>query len=736
MNKEQISQLHNIPEELKANGQFCLWKYEQDKNGRPTKVPYNPNNTNYHASVSDPGTFSTYEEAMAALGTNNTFSGIGIRVNGDLVGVDIDHCVNEAGELDERAKAIMDTLSSYTEISPSGHGVRIFLKAEYIAYDKDTYYIKHGDLEVYIPGYTNRFLTVTGNVLREAGIEERTAELQAVLDEYMKRRPKTSETRQNTPKTPLNVSDAELLEKAMKNDTTGNTFVSLWNGDISGYNSQSEADMALCRLLSFWTARDYNRIDTMFRQSELYREKWDEMRGPATYGEATITKAIETTAKVYDPDYYKEEAGGIELPENWDNWDNSGPSDPGTGTPENEAPKEEPEDAFAEFWEEIQTTKFKPISTGIKSLDEALSGGLERKTLVTLASAPGMGKTAFCQFLFENMAKAGHPVIYVNLEMDRSQLLSRSIARIAHEQNNGVHKIASKTWEETAQEAIEGNITGLTVKRGYEWTPKQRARIERAASYYRNEIMPRFHYVTTNPENSGHIKPTLTAIMAKLEQMAEGMKAAGLEAPLVCIDYLQFVKDDLYTLDPKGKTKKPDTAEAIAEILATFKNFAMKHSTVVLLIMANNRTANKEGRASMDSGRDTSNIEYSGDVMLSLTYTAIEDHWKLENADTYKDGTPKDPIEFDMETLNSRIDFCKTNGYGETFLSRKVCVKVVKGRSIESRKAARFIFEAAYSSYVEDPEPPEFGKLIELSSYTKQKKAEGVLDKAKQLTPI
>jgi hypothetical protein len=58
-----------------------------------------------------------------------------------------------------------------------------------------------------------------------------------------------------------------------------------------GYRSSSEADLALCSLLASWT-NDPAHIDSLFRQSALFRPKWDERRGDGTYGDRTILRAI------------------------------------------------------------------------------------------------------------------------------------------------------------------------------------------------------------------------------------------------------------------------------------------------------------------------------------------------------------------------------------------------------------------------------------------------------------
>ena len=53
-------------------------------------------------------------------------------------------------------------------------------------------------------------------------------------------------------------------------------FERLFDGDIQGYASASEADLALCSILSLWTKNTPGLIDSIFRQSNLYRPKWDE----------------------------------------------------------------------------------------------------------------------------------------------------------------------------------------------------------------------------------------------------------------------------------------------------------------------------------------------------------------------------------------------------------------------------------------------------------------------------
>ena len=212
MKIEDIRRLDHLPKQLRSHGQFCLWKYEE-VDGRQTKVPYNPTRTESKAATNRPETFSTFETASRAA-TSNDFDGIGIRVSQTLTGVDIDHCFDEDGRLSETARDIMTRLNAYTEKSPSGKGLHIYFTAKSVEFSKEKYYIKHGDLEVYIVGQTNRYLTVTGDVIKDSDLVDRSSELQGILNDYMTRPEKTA-SGQNMPVEPLTLSEQEIIDAAI-----------------------------------------------------------------------------------------------------------------------------------------------------------------------------------------------------------------------------------------------------------------------------------------------------------------------------------------------------------------------------------------------------------------------------------------------------------------------------------------------------------------------------------------
>lgn len=289
----------NIPQELKANASFCLWKLEKHS-GRPTKVPYNPK-TGALARTNDPSTFSDFGTAMTAYAMGG-WDGIGYRVSEGIGAIDIDHCIREDGSLNDVAASIMAFFpDSYFEKSPSGTGLRGFFRlSPDFAYDKTVYYInnrKHG-LEVYLPGMTNRFVTVTGDVYKPGTVTRNDEALQNCLDTFM-RRSSRMVGKAIEPCSYLN--DEQVIEHASRSES-GDKFRMLYEGHWEdGYDSQSDADMAFVSMLAFWCGNVEEQIDRIFRTSGLMRDKWDRMTGDATYGQITIRNAIASGSAIYVP---------------------------------------------------------------------------------------------------------------------------------------------------------------------------------------------------------------------------------------------------------------------------------------------------------------------------------------------------------------------------------------------------------------------------------------------------
>jgi len=283
-----------LPEQLKRDGRFCLWKYEE-RNGRMTKVPYQINGK--RASSANCNTFSDYKLVIDSL---KGFDGIGIGVFDDFCMVDIDHCIFD-GTLTQMAQVIVDEIDSYTEISPSGTGIRIVCRVSSLSYDKTKYYINNQKLglEIYASGVTKKFCTITGNVIKKCDVEERSEQLAYILEKYMLR-PVAKKKSIKTENPESYLSDESVIRLAMASKQ-GEKFKSLWNGEIPSGKSHSDADMSLACILAFWCGGDAIQMDRLFRKSGLMRDKWERIQSGTTYGAITIEKAASQAVEFYKP---------------------------------------------------------------------------------------------------------------------------------------------------------------------------------------------------------------------------------------------------------------------------------------------------------------------------------------------------------------------------------------------------------------------------------------------------
>lgn len=289
----------NLPNELKQNALFCLWK-RQNRNGKITKLPFQTNGS--MAKSNDIGCFCDFDKAVKNM---NGYDGIGMGIFGGYSAVDIDHCIDSNGTLSEMAVDIINTMKSYTEISPSGEGIRIIFKSSGVDFDKSKYYTNDHSigLEVYLSGATNKFVTLTGNEYEvKYPVRDCTDEVMLILNKYMLKQNKSVQVRGDLIVPGSKLSDNMVIEKAL-NAKNGYKFQALWSGNLLNNKSQSEADMSLAMILAFWCGGDIEQMDRLFRQSGLMRDKWDERRGSVTYGKMTLENAVNKSTCFYQGNY-------------------------------------------------------------------------------------------------------------------------------------------------------------------------------------------------------------------------------------------------------------------------------------------------------------------------------------------------------------------------------------------------------------------------------------------------
>ncbi len=284
-----------LPIELRAQRQWVVYRNEK-RGGKWTKVPYT-SRTGRRADTTDPETWATHEEAIAAL-ESGKYAGIGyVFSEGDpFTGVDLDECVTpETSAVSEWAWEWVDAFASYAEISPSGTGLHIVMRGHTPGRKN-----QRAGVEAYSSA---RFFTITGDAITGGGLRE-LPDRQDVLDrlatKYFSPQQRRSAEPPPTATEPVDLEDRELLEKARKaRNGQGERFVALYDqGDYLEHASHSEARHELLRMLAFWTAWDAARMSRLYEGSALYHvpgyaRKW------ARLGDRECRNAITATPRAY-----------------------------------------------------------------------------------------------------------------------------------------------------------------------------------------------------------------------------------------------------------------------------------------------------------------------------------------------------------------------------------------------------------------------------------------------------
>lgn len=262
--------LEKIPKELRGIPKWVVWRYETRKHAsgiKYTKPPYHPSGR--RADVTDPKDWSPFDEVKAAIETGK-WHGVGLVLDGKdkLVAWDLDHVIDEKdGSITSWAQQLIDEVNSYTEVSPSGQGLRVLAFGSIPQQGKKVTLQAGTALECYSNA---RYVTVTGMVM-----------------------PGRTTLRLTDCETPWKrwfAPDPEI-KKALKNEK----FARLMAGDMTDYgDDHSAADLAFCQMLAKKFGPDPQKIDEIFRSSGLMRPKWDEIHfsDGRTYGQATVEMAM------------------------------------------------------------------------------------------------------------------------------------------------------------------------------------------------------------------------------------------------------------------------------------------------------------------------------------------------------------------------------------------------------------------------------------------------------------
>jgi primase-polymerase (primpol)-like protein len=254
--------IDHIPAEMRLRPHWVNWKQE-----RGTKVPL--------GSSTDPSTWAGYEAAKSRGLLGFVFAGDGV------VGVDLDSCRDpESGELRPEAMAMVRALNSYTEVSPSGTGVKVFLsgtkpsameRCKWRAPWRPVGEGKKAAIEVYDRA---RFFTVTGQVLPGfTTFRHAEKELVELLSDLEQART-GGEGLPTNPVAGAEVGDDKLVQMLTALPKTARTMAALWHAaerEVYG-GDESKCDFALLCAIARLTA-DAGQVQRVFEQSQFFKTK-------------------------------------------------------------------------------------------------------------------------------------------------------------------------------------------------------------------------------------------------------------------------------------------------------------------------------------------------------------------------------------------------------------------------------------------------------------------------------
>jgi replicative DNA helicase len=637
----KCTEVKSIPEALRQCDSWVLWKRSD-----PEKALFDAK-TGRHASVSDPSTWSRFSTVSMAANANPEEIGLGfVFSEGDgLVGIDLDH-VYKDGELTPEARHVVDTLDSYTEISPSGDGIHMIARGRIRKAHKPNDHFA----EMY---QTGRFFRLTGNVFEGRNdVNERPEAVSSLEKELFGETPEESEQAPQTGSqkvTRVSKAHAASLERIYENDIAdtlrfiskwenGDRVLSLYGGDMTGFEDESEdgynrsaADLALCNYLAVACHGDPDKMDAMFRLSKLMRDKWDVVHDPAgnrTYGQMTIDLALEnytpvsrpnpgTQAKAAPPKQTQEAPAAT--------GDAPAESTDDDSQAEQEAEEDNVPETLADyigsgtFESDIDKAISQPkLTSGFHALDVCM-GGTFYPGLYILGAISSLGKTTLLLQIADHLACSGADVLYFSLEQSRFELTSKLLSRRMH--------------------ANGADVTAIDIRRG-----KHRQEVAQEERHLSEEAGSHLTIVPCNFE---------TNVYGIVDKVKQHIERTG-RRPIVFIDYLQIIPP----ADPR-MTDKFSTDTNVHEL----KRLQADNDLVMFVVSSLNRV-NYEAPVDFESFKESGGIEYTADVVWGLQLTILND--KLFTKEKNALLKRKKANEAKGEIPRSVDLVCRKNRYGRS----------------------------------------------------------------------
>ena len=265
----------NIPSELQSETRWVVWKSEK-RNGKWTKVPYDAK-THDFAKTNDSTTWTTFEQAAKASEVLNdqNYDGVGFMLkDSDLTGIDFDGVVDDGVPEPYVLNIVSQIGNPYCEVTPSGTGLRVFVKGSALPPGNRKFSAKKKGVEkygaeIYSGREGGRYLTITGDRYSGEGIPAIT-----------------------------NIDVVYFLISKFADAH----FRRLWMGDASEYeNDDSRVDLALLGVFARAFNGDIPKMLRFFNASVPgHREKWTDREDYRTLTLNKATSSLSMSSKAWD----------------------------------------------------------------------------------------------------------------------------------------------------------------------------------------------------------------------------------------------------------------------------------------------------------------------------------------------------------------------------------------------------------------------------------------------------
>lgn len=630
-----------IPQEMKEVPQWFLWKAKDTgrTDGKLAKYPTDINGNKI--SWNDTDNLYTFDEIKKVYESSKDFAGISFNVAGSgLTVIDIDMNVDiETGEITEIKSTEKPFLKAgYVEKSVSGRGYHIVLQGDLpskIREEKNVYDKNGNKLEIF---HNRGYIAMTGDVYNnhsQIDTKETSKQFINYLGQNYSTKinaPSESHTEAHTEQS-FDLDSYNQPKVEMKDvyglwlntgsnilKTKGISKKALWERNdeaLQAYNNdRSEASYALVSELAYFMWDNPQGLYSVVINNRHWNEQDNYMKNNAKRLQHDIMKAINerkrsgnlfqrstasSNEKVPDSEESKRQK---ELYEYYNN------SNAGAG--------------LVDFLNGIQeNANTPPTSTGFPILDHVLNGGI-REGFYVVGAISSLGKTTLIQHIADNIAQNGTDVLFISLEMARTELMSKSISR--------------ETYIETIENGgdIRNAKVSLDITDGSkhdQFNNDEKRLINTAVQRYA-EYADNIYIV----EAFGQIGHEDVRQLVELHVNKTG------RTPIVIIDYLQILKP----ADPR-QTDKTNTDASVNAL----KRLSRDYKTTVLAISSLNRESYNRPM-SLSAFKESGAIEYSSDVLIGLDFTKMLDDPTSIDFEEEKDKTPRNITLTILKNRNGR----------------------------------------------------------------------------------